>query len=609
MVDQLKVECPHCKEALPLKDRSVDGKKARCPKCKEVFRVQLPAKLPAKKSLVEDIDLEAYFNDAPSEAETSGQEKTTPVNSVTEDSAGSNSASSNSVVANTAAADSDLEDSPAKDLAPLGSVGEKSSADDSARDQSASKSDVEKSDTEETDDEDAGVEKLTASEPINTEATSPDESSLTAKKKKKSGKSKFPRALMAIAAVVLLTLGGVIVAVVGNFTGNDGSNKIDMTYLLPDANLLAQLKVQEMLESPLLADAKSVPAALQMLEMHSSKLGVDAKEVISLTVGAKIDERVPDRSSSSGSAEKLNGHDETQQASHTVTVIRTSVVLKPDVITTTKLKATPQTYNGKTYYKMAAVPDDSLGVKPISDRPDSVYFPEPSVMVMALEADLKQVIDQGANQTRRREFDFVNPGMTLLMAMAMQSAGDPNAALKTPEDQPQLQALERATNKAVRGGVAGIKITDHLDFQVIAKCADNAGAAEMKTALDGLVTHLKAHFEKTKAMLTPMDLNDVIALADKSLASIKVDVTGTQVVALGTIPSDIKSVGESLSKKIPGMAGMGMAIPSFRTPAGLNGPPGTSGGLPSLGAGLDAKQIPTKAAPTGIVPPAAAPSP
>ncbi|MDB5334948.1 MAG: hypothetical protein JWN70_567 [Planctomycetaceae bacterium] len=600
MADQLKVECPHCKEALPLKDRSADGKKARCPKCKEVFRVQLPAILPAKKSLVEDIDLEAYFSD-----KDSGNEKSAAVDSVTEDSAAANSAIASVDVANSAAANSDGEASSAKDSTPLGSVTEKPSADDSASDNS----DVDKSGAEDAEDEDAGAEKLTEGEPIKTKETSPEEPSLKAKNKEKSGKSKFPRAIMAIAAVALLTLGGMVV-VVGKFTGNEGSNKIDMTYLLPDANLVAQLKVKEMLESPLLAGVMNTPAAQQMLEMHSSELGVDAKEVISLTVGAKIDERVPDRNSQSGSAEKVNAPDETQQASHRVTVIRTSVVLRADEITATKLKATQQTHNGKTYYKLAAVPENRLGIKPSQTRPDSVYFPEPSVMVMASEADLKLVIDQGATQTRRREFDFINPGMTLLMAMAMQSAGDPNAALKTPEDQPQLQALERATNRAVRGGVAGIKITDHLDLEVIAKCADNARAAEMKAALDGLFTHLKSQFVQSKVLLAQLEMNDVIALADKSLSSLKVEVTDSQVVALGTIPSGLKSVGESLSKKMPGMAEMG--IPLLRVPVGSDASqvppkkvlPGTvSPERTSPGT------VPPPAVPTGAVPPAGAPPP
>ncbi|MDB5334947.1 MAG: hypothetical protein JWN70_566, partial [Planctomycetaceae bacterium] len=424
------------------------------------------------------------------------------------------------------------------------------------------------------------------------------------KKKKKGGGAKIPWAIIGIAAAVLLMLGGVVV-VVAQFAGNVGTNKIDMTYLRPDANMVAHLKVKEMLDSPLLAGVMKTPAALQMLEMQSGESGVGANEMISLTVGARIDERLSDMNFPMGPAGRMNAPAETQKASHTVTVIRTSVPMKADEITTTKFKATPQTHNGKTYYKLGAVPANRFGIKPSPDRPDSVYFPEGTVMVMALEADIKQVIDQGSKQTRRREFDFINPGMTLLMAMALQLPGDPNAALKTPADQPQLQALERASNRTVRGGVAGVKITDRVDLEIIAKCADNAGAAEMKTALDGLFAHLKAQFEKTKTMLTLMDLNDVIALGDKSLASIKVEVAGAQVVALGTIPSDIKAVGESLSKKIPGMGGMGMGMPSPGMPPGFNGPPGSSGGLP---AGFDASQIPPGTLPPGTVLPEGLPS-
>ncbi len=437
-------------------------------------------------------------------------------------------------------------------------------------------------------------EELPEEEPVERKASSKNKKG---KKKKKGGGAQIPWAIIGIAAAVLLMLGGVVV-VVAQFAGNVGTNKIDMTYLLPDANMVAHLKVKEMFESPLLVGVMNTPAALQMLEMQSSESGVGAKEMISLTVGATIDERLPNMSFPMGPQGGVNAPAEVHKASHTVTVIRTSVPMKADEITGTKLKATPLTHNGKTYYKLAAMPANSFGLKPSPDRPDSVFFPEATVMVMAQEADLKQVIDQGSKQVRRREFDFINPEMTLLMALALKLPGDPNTPLKTAADQPELQALERASNKAVRGGAAGIKITDRVDLEIIAKCADNAGATELKTALDGVFTRLKAEFQKTKTMLTLMDLNDVIALADKSLASIKVEVAGTQVVALGTIPSDIKAVGESLSKKIPGMGGMGMGMPSPGMPAGFNGPPGTSGGLP---AGFDASQIPPGTLPPGTV--------
>ena len=158
-------------------------------------------------------------------------------------------------------------------------------------------------------------------------------------------------------------------------------------------------------------------------------------------------------------------------------------------------------------------------------------------------------------------------------------------------------------NKSFRAGVAGIKMTDRLDFEILVNCADSAGAGELKTAVEAVFADLKSQFEKTKTMLTLMDLNDVISLTDKSLASIKVNQTGAQVVAVATIPSEIKTVGEALSKKLPGMGGMG--LPGAGAAPNYNGPPGTSGGLP---AGFDASQIPAGALPAGALPEQAAPA-
>lgn len=418
------------------------------------------------------------------------------------------------------------------------------------------------------------------------------------KKKKKSAGAQIPWAIIGIAAAVLLSLGGMIV-VVAKFVGNPGANKIDMTYLLPDANMVMHLKVQEMLTSPLLSSAMAQPEAQKMLETQGNSLGFNFKDTVSVTTGSKVDQ------ADSGMNKLMNPMGQMPRPAavplnpHTITVVRTAVPIQSEKFTSDKTKFAAQTHNGKTYHKKLGEHAAGFGLGQV----DAFYFPEATVLVLAMEADIKQIIDQGTKQVRRREFDVVNPGMTLLMALATDRPNDPNSVIKSPATQPQLQALEKAMNKSFRAGVAGIKMTDRLDFEIIVNCADSAGAGEMKTAVEAMFTDLKAQFEKTKTMLTLMDLNDVISLADKSLASIKVNQTGAQVVAVATIPSEIKAVGESLSKKLPGMGGMGLpgagAVPTY------NGPPGTSGGLP---AGFDASQLPPGALPAGALPEQAPPA-
>lgn len=428
----------------------------------------------------------------------------------------------------------------------------------------------------------------------------------SSKKKQKSSGAKIPWAIIGIGAAVLLLLGGAGF-VVSRFSLSEGSNKLDLTYLLPDANMIAHVKVQELLTSPLLAGVLSQPAAKQMLAAPADKNGFGFNEMVSITIGSKIDtpsSRMLEIMAPMGAMRRPSP---TPANTHSVTVVRTSVPIPVDKMTANKPDITAQTHNGKTYHKR----NGALSTGFAGDAADSFYFPEPNILVLAMEADLKLVIDQGSKQARRREFDIINPNSTLLMAGFKDPASVSSAAPQPPTTTPPAAGmelagknLELAANKAVQSGFAGIKFSDRIDFEVISICADNARAGEMKTALEGLFAELKILYDKNKAYAALVDLNDVIPLADKSLASVKVEQSGSQVVLTATIPSDIKAVAESVSKKLAGMAGGSPGIPPPGVSANF-GPPGTSGGLPP---GFDASQIPPGALPAGAIPPGALPA-
>lgn len=411
------------------------------------------------------------------------------------------------------------------------------------------------------------------------------------KKRKSGGGSKLPLLIVAIAAVVLLAVGG-IVFVVSQSSGGGGNNKIDLTYLPADANMVMVLKVDELFNSPLLNAAVNQPAAQQLMAQQTQAVGVSGKEMTSVTVGSVVDE-----STSTLKMPQVGpmgmGRPATQ--SRNVTVIRCSVPLKAEEIGTTKLGGVAQTHAGKTYYKKAN------GEASAITGGNSVYFPEPTIAVMAMEDDIKKVIDQGSKQVRRKEYDFVNPGVTLLVAFAPKSVPNPSATLESPASQPNLQALERTANKTFRAGSFGIKVTDKIDLEALVKCADAAGATEMKTATEAIFADLKSQFDRSKTMLTLMDLNDVVALADKSLASLNVQQSNAMVTAGGTIPNDITAVGENLAKKFPGIMG---EMPKGGAPMA---PPGSSGGLPTAGF-PDPSQLPGGVIPPGALPPGVDPA-
>ena len=384
---------------------------------------------------------------------------------------------------------------------------------------------------------------------------------------------------------------------VSQFMGGGGSsNKIDMKYLFADANMVMRANVKEFIDSPLLAGVLSQPPIQQMLNDGGNR-GFSFKDMVSITFGSKVAAPSDGMARTMTPMAQMNGMAPPQAATHTVVVIRTSTPIAVDKLGGGTAKLTPLTHNGQTYHKRDGVLASGIGLSAI----DCFYIPEPQVIVMALEADMKQVIDQGAKEVRRPEFDIINPGMTLLMAVADDQPNNPNPTLLSAADRPELQAIERAVKKSLRGAAMGVKLTDRVDLDMLFKCADSAGAGELKTAMEGGVAELKKQYEKSKQMLQLMGMEEVIGLLDKSLASIKVDVSGSQVTTVAMLPSDVQAVGESLVKKLGGM-GMGMGSPVPPTTTGF-GAPGTSGGLPGAAAGFDPSQLPPGTLPAGAGPP------
>jgi len=368
-------------------------------------------------------------------------------------------------------------------------------------------------------------------------------SSKKSAKKKRKGEAKVPWAIIGIAAAVLFFVGGVGV-LVSQFIGGSGANKIDMKYLLADANTIVHVNVKEVLESPLLAGILNQPQAQQMLNPPAGNQAFSFKEMVSITSGSKVADASGGLTKSMNPMAQMNGIGALPEAdSHTVVVVRTSTPIAADKLSSGSSKLTPLTHNGQTYHKKVGEVAAGFGML----TGDCFYFPEPQIMVMAMEADIKQVIDQGAKQARRREFDIINPGMTLLMAVADNQPNNPNPTLTTAADRPELQAIERAVKKSLRVCAMGLKLTDHVDLEMLFQCADSAGAGELKTAVDGGVAELKTQYEKSKQMLQLMGMEEVMGLADKILASIKVELSGSQVTTVAMIPSEVKTVGESLA--------------------------------------------------------------
>lgn len=417
------------------------------------------------------------------------------------------------------------------------------------------------------------------------------------KKKRKSGSGAMPWLVVAGVLGVLVVIGGVG-AVVALSGGDTSTNKIDMTYLPADTNMVMHVKASELISSPLLADAMNQALPQQMLQHMVDQTGVSWHEMTSVTLGFVIDEN---SATSRFSAPGVLGPRQAGVAPpRLVTVIRTKSPMKAEEIAINSLKGRAVTQNGKTYYEgITSAPNSPLAGM-------TLWFPETNILVFGTSAEIvSQTQSTNLKQIRRREFDFINPNMTLLMAFAPKLPPDPSSQIRSPASQPHLQDLERSAIKTFRGGMFGLRISDRVDLEIIAKCADSGGAGELKKTVDVLFSDLKSQFEQQKGLLKVAGMTDVIDLGDKALASLKVEQNGQLLTAMGTIPSEVKAVGQSLAQKMPGMIG-GMGGPGGRPPQGgspltIPQSPGVNGAFP------DGSQIPPGALPPGAIPPGALP--
>lgn len=420
------------------------------------------------------------------------------------------------------------------------------------------------------------------------------------KKRKSGGNNK------AVLLIVLLALLGVVgVGGIGYLIVNMGPgkvvNKIDLTYLAPDTNLVMHMKIGEFLNNPLLADVLNSPAGAQMFAKAAKEQGVEIRDIATITAGMIVDEtnglvplppmgagnRGPMAAPNPGGISSPPGQ---EKKIPTLTVVRCLKPLDPLLISGST-KASPATHQGKTYYNRAPDPGNQV--------PTCMYFPESTVMVWGEENDIKGVIERGNSQVRRADLDFVNTDNTLVIAFLPKSPPNPASTLQSPSNQPNVQALERAANKSFRTGSFGVKLSDQLAVEIVANCAESAGAGEMKSAVDTLFADLKKQYEGFKGFLTIMGKGDVVAIADKAISSLTVSQTGNQVVAKLTIPAEIKSLGQSMLSGLPGMTDGAAGTPTTEIPSlgslgGANTTGDPSGTLP-----VDPSSIPAGLIPAG----------
>jgi predicted Zn finger-like uncharacterized protein len=398
------------------------------------------------------------------------------------------------------------------------------------------------------------------------------------KKSKSRGSSMLP---LIIGGAVLggIAVVGLLVVVVMAFSGP--RNKINMAYLLPEHDGIARIKVAEMLKAPLLADFVNS----QMYKQMSGGQDGNFSDVDTVTFGFKI----PAANQQAAQMANAGGMRDV------VCVLRTKkrVDFGPDVA---KGKAKEATHNGRKYY---------TGIAPMSP---SMFTPDTYTIVVAGEADLKRVMDQGGTAQRRPEFDFIDPEHHVIIAVVPSSPD----AFKMPQELMEAtqggtgpgagmaQQLQKSFSETAQGVAFAIDIREGLEIGGKLSCKDEAGAGGLKGQLDLLLGEGKSQFEqqvKSNPLAAIPTVKELVDLAQQTLASINLSQNKNVLDLKITVPNTLKALvtkGQSdpmfkpiMESVISGLGlpgnSMGSGQPNFGAgPPGMHGamPPGMHGAMP-----------------------------
>lgn len=364
--------------------------------------------------------------------------------------------------------------------------------------------------------------------------------------------------------LILLALGLALGTAALFYRSDSGTARatIDLTYLPNDTDVIVRLGVSELLNSPVLRDLTSNPATEAMLTLVTTQTGISLRQVESITLGVVVQQR-----RGIGLAPSV-----IPRSPFGVMVIRSFTRLDPEAIAVTSLKGTRQYHAGSPYYKLPL---------PAHIGFDSCYFPEPNVVVVALESDLKLAIDQGAKTVSISAFDFVRTDQTLIVA-ATAEAFDRNPLHPPVTTGINLQALESELKQTFQSGSFGLSIKDKLDAEVILNCLDRDGAGRVQSALETNLNDVKSLLKRQASWLNLSGMADLEQLGRDTLNSVAITQTNEKLTVIATVPAELKiaiaKYTAALSPFLPGGMPFGLpaGIPSslIRSLPSLIGPSG-----------------------------------
>lgn len=412
------------------------------------------------------------------------------------------------------------------------------------------------------------------SAPEEEDAPAPVPSSRSRGKKGKSRRSdpinwQKPVAILAGVALVIglfVGVGYVVSSIDLSFLG--AGNKIDLTYLDPEADFIVHARLSDAWNSPFMQSIVSMPAVKAGIDQSKSNLGIEPTEVASVTFGMV------------GFADQMKAAADfrKQMAEHKpgTPFPRPNNSTKSRALMVVRFKAEfdEQKFRDQTKLTEALEHQGSKYYRDEHNKKKAAFFPKSTMMVMGEEDDVKAAIERGAKTTRRPDLDFIDNSRQVLIAIVPK---DSAVFDQSPPAAPGMPISLNAMNDVIRGKLKGfclgVSAGEGLDLAAMTNCTTPEASKEIAAEIDKAIGEAKSKFAEQKGALPPQ-FAELINLADAVLNSVKTESSGSSMQMTAAIPGSAKSTLEQL----PGMMMMGMM-------GGGGGAEGGANPLSALGGG------------------------
>lgn len=414
-----------------------------------------------------------------------------------------------------------------------------------------------------------------------------------------------------------------------------GTNKIDLTYLPPDCDLIIHARVDEAAASPMGKSILEAAAVKRALDAWATEYQIAIGDVKSVTLGLSgAGDVQPTKLMPMAGMAGMGGGGfgipgmgagrPTGANVSGVAVVRTSKTVPADFGRKIPTYVAAE-YQGTTYYRSPP----QVGPAPTT----AVYAPAADVIVVADERQVQRIIDKGPAQTRRPEFDFIETSPHVVIAMLSKPA-DPSAPaapagspggppgmgmagmpgrgmggmpgggmpMMPGGGMPGIGAAPGADVPSLQGGKLkawslGITFTQDIEVQAGLYCPESA--KEARNELEASVSKSKSEFAKTKGqlgMLVLVGLGDLVPPIEQTMSSLSVGGSGSVVQVTAKVPGSIKAALEKAGTAMAAMAPGGRGGPGAGLGGGFGGgfPPGFGNGPSSLGGGPPSQDSPAE---------------